>query len=263
MLILLTLLQIVSSNVAYNFTCPSSAHWKIRAKSLCEPPRNYTCLFDVTYRVNVYRERCSRPRILAEGYKYVFQPNLNRATCSATRYQPFIFDTNGYSDCTYQKSLCNSLGQETYEIGNTSVDRLCTYIKCYDDVNLTRSPYLGDMFNNSRTIKIIEFDNFKYNLNYPTIPEPSSQWEILPDEDHREITDDIKRIVFDTNDVLNKLGEDILNTSYETFKVKVEGIVARFDSYLVQESCTQCYEKVISLDTQLEICITELKNCRK
>ncbi|XP_076086190.1 uncharacterized protein LOC143056899 isoform X2 [Mytilus galloprovincialis] len=210
MLILLTLLQIVSSNVAYNFTCPSSAHWKIRAKSLCEPTRNYTCLFDVTFRVNVYRERCSRPRILAEGYKYVFQPNLNRATCSAIRYQPFIFDTNGYSDCTYQKSFCSSLGQETYEIGNTSVDRLCTCntnkgysflssskqlcncnpltedcscylginqsnktdrmkdIKCYDDVNLTRSPYLGDMFNNSRTIKIIEFDNFKYNLNYPT-----------------------------------------------------------------------------------------------
>ncbi|XP_076086193.1 uncharacterized protein LOC143056901 isoform X1 [Mytilus galloprovincialis] len=210
MLILLTLLQIVSSNVAYNFTCPSSAHWKIRAKSKCEPPRNYTCLFDVTYRVNVYRERCSRPRILAEGYKYVFQPNLNRATCNETRYQPFIFDTNGYSDCTYHKSFCSSLGQETYEDGNTTVDRLCTCntdrgysfvssskqqcycnpltedcscylkmnqfnktdglkdIKCYDDVKFTRNSYLGDMFNNSRTIKIIEFDNFKYNLNYPT-----------------------------------------------------------------------------------------------
>ncbi|CAG2211643.1 unnamed protein product [Mytilus edulis] len=103
-----------------------------------------------------------------------------------------------------------SLGQETYEIGNTSVDRKCICntdrgysfvrnpknqcycnpstedcscylginqfnktdrlkdIKCYDDVKLTRNPYLGDMFNNSRTIKIIEFDNFKYNLNYPT-----------------------------------------------------------------------------------------------
>ncbi|CAG2235702.1 unnamed protein product [Mytilus edulis] len=103
--------------------------------------------------------------------------------------------------------------------------------------------------------KILRFEHL--------VPEPSSQWEILPDEDHREITDDIKRIVFDTNDVLNKLGEDILNTSYETFKVKVEGIVARFDSYLVQESCTQCYEKVISLDTQLEICITELKKLRE
>ncbi|VDH93861.1 Hypothetical predicted protein [Mytilus galloprovincialis] len=42
------------------------------------------------------------------------------------------------------------------------------HIKCYDDVKFTRNSYLGDMFNNSRTIKIIEFDNFKYNLNYPT-----------------------------------------------------------------------------------------------
>ncbi|CAC5379492.1 unnamed protein product [Mytilus coruscus] len=125
MFILLTVLQMLSLNEAYNFTCPSQAHWNLRAKSMCKPQRNYTCLFNVTFRVNVYRDRCSRPRILGPGYKYVFQPNLNRATCSATRYQPFIFDTIGNSDCTYQKSLCNSLGQETYEIGNTTVDRKC------------------------------------------------------------------------------------------------------------------------------------------
>ncbi|VDI77939.1 Hypothetical predicted protein [Mytilus galloprovincialis] len=208
MLILLTLLQIVSSNVAYNFTCPSLAHWKIRAKSLCEPPRNYTCLFDVTYRVNVYRERCSRPRILAEGYKYVFQPNLNRATCSVTRYQPFLFDTIGHSDCTFQKTPCNSLGQETYEDGNTTVNRKCicntdrgyTFvmnsanqcycdpttedcscylginqynktvgikdIECQDGMQMTRSRYLGDRVNLSRTIQIFEFDNYRYNINY-------------------------------------------------------------------------------------------------
>ncbi|CAC5421826.1 unnamed protein product [Mytilus coruscus] len=52
-------------------------------------------------------------------------PNLNRATCSVTRYQPFIFDTIGNSDCIFQKSLCNSLGQETYQNGNTTVDRKC------------------------------------------------------------------------------------------------------------------------------------------
>ncbi|CAG2252829.1 unnamed protein product [Mytilus edulis] len=59
------------------------------------------------------------------GYKYVFQPNLNRAACNGNRYQPFIFKTVGYSDCTYQKSLCNSQGQETYEHGDTRVDRKC------------------------------------------------------------------------------------------------------------------------------------------
>ncbi|CAG2222621.1 unnamed protein product [Mytilus edulis] len=103
------------------------------------------------------------------------------------------------------------LGQETYEDGNTTVDRKCicntdrgysfvkkpktkcycdpliedcscylvknpynktndlTDIKCYNDMKMTRIPYLREMFNSSRTIKIIEFDSFKYNLNYPTI----------------------------------------------------------------------------------------------
>ncbi|VDI29219.1 Hypothetical predicted protein, partial [Mytilus galloprovincialis] len=56
---------ILSLNEAYNFTCPSQAHWNIRAKSICKPPRNYTCLFNITFRVNVYRDRCNRPRILA------------------------------------------------------------------------------------------------------------------------------------------------------------------------------------------------------
>ncbi|VDI54045.1 Hypothetical predicted protein, partial [Mytilus galloprovincialis] len=125
MFILLTFLQMLSLNEAYDFTCPSHGNWIIRAKSMCKPPENYTCLFNVTFRVNVYRDICNTPRILHSGQKYVFQPNLNNATCIATRYQPFLFYTIGNSDCTYQKSLCNSLGHETYEIGNTSVDRKC------------------------------------------------------------------------------------------------------------------------------------------
>lgn len=59
------------------------------------------------------------------GYKYVFQPNLNRATCNLSRYQPFIFETDGSSDCTFLKSICNSQGQMTYENGSTTVDRTC------------------------------------------------------------------------------------------------------------------------------------------
>ncbi|CAC5393380.1 unnamed protein product [Mytilus coruscus] len=216
--ILLTFLQMLSLNEAYNFTCPSQAHWKIRAKAMCKPPNNYTCLFDVTFRVNVYREICNRPRLLDRGHKYVFQPNLNKAKCSVTRYQPEIFETNGYSDCTYQKSLCNSLGQESYEYGNTTVDIKCMcntdrgyafvmnsknqcycnpstddcscYLginqynktiglndtKCYDDTKRTGSRYLGDRFNISRKIKIIEFDNYNYNLNYYKYHIEAFQW---------------------------------------------------------------------------------------
>ncbi|CAC5377214.1 unnamed protein product [Mytilus coruscus] len=216
--ILLTFLQMLSLNEAYNFTCPSQAHWDIRAKSMCEPSRIYTCLFNVTFGVNVYRDICNRPRHLDSGQKYVFQPNLNNATCSVTRYQPFIFATAGYSDCAYQKSFCNSLGQKTYENGNTRSDRKCicntdrgyTFImntnkqcycnpstedcscylginqnnktiglkdtKCYDDTKRTGSRYLGDRFNISRKIKIIEFDNYNYNLNYYKYHIEAFQW---------------------------------------------------------------------------------------
>lgn len=59
------------------------------------------------------------------GYKTVFQPNVNRATCRKTRYQPFIFKTANNSDCIFQKYLCNSEGQTTYENGNTTSDRKC------------------------------------------------------------------------------------------------------------------------------------------
>ncbi|VDI21663.1 Hypothetical predicted protein [Mytilus galloprovincialis] len=209
-LILLTVLQMVSLIGAYEFTCPSQAHWNLRAKSLCKATTNYTCLFDINLQINVYRDRCNRPRILGPGYKYVFQPNLNRAACNGNRYQPFIFETVGYSDCNYQKSLCNSQGQETYEHGDTRVDRKCICntdrgynfvrnlnnqcycnpsnedcscyfginpynktlqlraIKCYDDKQITRSSSL-DMLNNSRTITINKFSNYKYNLNnFPT-----------------------------------------------------------------------------------------------
>ncbi|CAC5390121.1 unnamed protein product [Mytilus coruscus] len=103
--------------------------------------------------------------------------------------------------------------------------------------------------------KIIRFENL--------VPEPSSQWEILPREDHKEITDDIKRIVFNTNDVINKQGNDVLNTSYETFKGNVKGIVTRIDLYLGIESCQQCYKEVILLDAQLDICLRELRKLRE
>ncbi|VDI71696.1 Hypothetical predicted protein [Mytilus galloprovincialis] len=198
---------------AYEFICPSQANWNLRAKSLCKATTNYTCLFDINLQINVYRDRCNRPRILGPGYKYVFQPNLNRAACSGNRYQPFNFETVGYSECTFQKSLCNSQGQETYENSNTRSDTTCicntdrgyTFVrnskkqcycnpstedcscylgispynetvglrdtKCYKEMILTRGSYLEDLFNISRTIQIVEFDNYKYNIN----PHPNSK----------------------------------------------------------------------------------------
>ncbi|CAG2211627.1 unnamed protein product [Mytilus edulis] len=93
---------------------------------------------------------------------------------------------------------------------------------------MEKLPTMTDLQSNY-VIKIIRFESL--------VPEPSSQWDVLPDEHHKEITDEIKRIIFTTNDVLH-MGENVSNTSYETFKGKVEGIVARIDSYLDLESFT-------------------------
>lgn len=60
------------------------------------------------------------------GYKYVFEPNPNRDICSQSRFQPFIFNTTGYSDCVFLKSLCNSEGLKTHEDGTTRSDKTCT-----------------------------------------------------------------------------------------------------------------------------------------
>lgn len=100
--------------------------------------------------------------LIIVGFKYVFQPNPNRDSCDLSRYQPFIFNTTGYSDCVFLKSHCNSDGQTTHKNGTTRSDRTCTcearegYIfvndplnKCY--CNPTRedcSCYIGNIPNN-------------------------------------------------------------------------------------------------------------------
>lgn len=66
--------------------------------------------------------------IIFAGYKLVFQPHPNNATCRETRYQPFIFDSSGYSECAFQKSHCNGEGQTTYGNGNRTSGRTCSCI---------------------------------------------------------------------------------------------------------------------------------------
>ncbi|XP_063426192.1 uncharacterized protein LOC134709993 [Mytilus trossulus] len=125
-LIILSAFQVFSLCDAYDFACPSQAHWDLRATSMCLHQRNYSCLFDVNLQINVYRDKCIRSRIVGKGYKYVFQPNPNRQSCSRSRFQPFIFNTTGYSDCAFLKSLCSGNGQKIHTDGTTRSDRTCS-----------------------------------------------------------------------------------------------------------------------------------------
>ncbi|XP_063448291.1 uncharacterized protein LOC134727830 [Mytilus trossulus] len=56
--------EVLSSTDSYEFSCPPQAHWRLRAKSVCMPEGKYSCLYDVNLQVNVYRDKCIRPRIL-------------------------------------------------------------------------------------------------------------------------------------------------------------------------------------------------------
>ncbi|XP_052075400.1 uncharacterized protein LOC127712833 [Mytilus californianus] len=109
--------------MSYRFTCPEQPHWKVQSKHLCPHARNYTCLLNI---LNLtYQENCKGPKIIAPGSKYIWQPNFNRGECDTERYQPFIFHTDGYTNCSFLKSRCYSEGQATFSNGSTKMDRSC------------------------------------------------------------------------------------------------------------------------------------------
>ena len=53
------------------------------------------------------------------GYKYVIVGSLNNVKCSAGRYQPFPFWSNGTSDCILLKSACSDKGEILCGCDNT------------------------------------------------------------------------------------------------------------------------------------------------
>ncbi|CAC5386129.1 unnamed protein product [Mytilus coruscus] len=116
-------LQIVPFGIPYRLTCPQQSHWKILSTHMCPYPSNYTCLLNIL--TLEYQQNCKGPKIIAPGSKYVWQPNFNRGECDAGRYQPFIFRTEGYTNCLFLKSRCYSEGQATFSNGSTKMDRSC------------------------------------------------------------------------------------------------------------------------------------------
>ena len=59
------------------------------------------------------------------GKKRLRSPGINVEDCSNNRYQPFIFTTNGNSDCVFLKSFCEEEGQVIANNGTSSTDGSC------------------------------------------------------------------------------------------------------------------------------------------
>jgi hypothetical protein len=67
------------------------------------------------------------------GKKKLRSPGINVEDCLNNRYQPFVFTTNGNSDCVLLKSFCEEEGQVIANNGTSSTDRscMCDYTRGY------------------------------------------------------------------------------------------------------------------------------------
>lgn len=133
-------LILISHVELYNLTCPSEAHWKIRAKVNCNSTFKYFCLYNNVK--EIYVEGCNGPDWDRKGSKRIFSGSFTRGNCTQNRYQPFNFQTNGgMSDCIFEKSICNEEGQIVYQADSTKDDRTCRcdYTKNYAFVKTPRN----------------------------------------------------------------------------------------------------------------------------
>ncbi|VDI71063.1 Hypothetical predicted protein, partial [Mytilus galloprovincialis] len=75
-------------------------------------------------------------------FKYILTPDLNQVPCTASRYQPFTFTTDGNSQCVFSKSLCKASGQILAHNGSslTDISCRCNYRHNYDYVIPPKDP---------------------------------------------------------------------------------------------------------------------------
>ncbi|CAC5415475.1 unnamed protein product [Mytilus coruscus] len=108
----------------YDKRCPYASEWKIKAKKLCAELAKYYCIWDDFQKE--YREFCrDKPDLWPIGKKCVLRGNLDSEECFPERFQPFVFSTEGTSDCIYTKSLCEDEGLVIHHNGSTAVNRKC------------------------------------------------------------------------------------------------------------------------------------------
>ncbi|XP_076095656.1 uncharacterized protein LOC143066729 [Mytilus galloprovincialis] len=140
------LVTIFTCTHGYDVKCPHSSHWNFTSKSYeCADQKIYICLFDglkSDASKAVFTERCGPEDLSREGFRYIFSPNLHQVPCTAIRYQPFTFTTDGNSQCVLSKSLCKGSGQILANNGSLYTDTSCRcdYRHNYDYVIPPKDP---------------------------------------------------------------------------------------------------------------------------
>ncbi|CAC5424765.1 unnamed protein product [Mytilus coruscus] len=129
----------------YNLKCPSKANRNIQAIVHCNSTSKYFCLYNNVK--NKYVEGCNGPdwdrKVLCDikGSKRIYSGSFTRGNCSQNHYQPFLFLTNGSSDCIFAKSVCGEEGQLVYKDDSTKDDRACRcdYTRNYSFIKTPRN----------------------------------------------------------------------------------------------------------------------------
>ncbi|XP_052072075.1 uncharacterized protein LOC127710315 isoform X2 [Mytilus californianus] len=140
------LVTILTCTNGYDRKCPHSSQWNFTSRSYeCSDQKIYICLFDAikSYASKaVFTASCGPEDLSREGFRYIVTPDLHQVRCTASRYQPFTFTTNGNSQCVLSKSLCNARGQILANNGISSTDRSCRcdYTQNYDYVIPPKDP---------------------------------------------------------------------------------------------------------------------------
>ncbi|CAC5422111.1 unnamed protein product [Mytilus coruscus] len=108
----------------FQLRCPYSSEWNIRATQICGKLSKYYCLWD-DYQKE-YNESCrDKAELWPKGTKLVISQNLDSKDCTFERFQPFVFSTEGNSNCIYSKSACEDKGLVNHDNGSATDDRTC------------------------------------------------------------------------------------------------------------------------------------------
>ncbi|CAC5392570.1 unnamed protein product [Mytilus coruscus] len=137
---------ILTCTNGYDWKCPHSSQWNLTSRSYgCSDQNIYICLFDASESIGlkvVFTGKCGPLDLSREGFRYILTPDLNQVPCTASRYQPFTFTTNGNSQCVLSKSVCNASGQILANNGSSSTDISCRcdYRRNYDYIIPPKNP---------------------------------------------------------------------------------------------------------------------------
>lgn len=82
--------------------------------------RNIIIIFRILYFVSFINVH-----VRDVGTKCVLRGNPDSEECVSARFQPFVFSTDGNSDCIYRKSLCEGKGLLIHHNGSSKDNRKC------------------------------------------------------------------------------------------------------------------------------------------